>query len=219
MSNRRISDISIQKTSEKDRELYEALLFHFQLNFKNVDIDRIICLLHPMGLYLDKNRMDFQSWLYQFFYSMEKREGVFYDIEQLPMVKYKAGRGFVVYEDNSGNLWYYKDGESFQLSNFGADFWDVKDDIVVWTESSYFFAYCNDEKTEVANFKPLDYQIKNDVLAYRNILGGVNAFVGGEAYELTNMSDSNYSIYGSRVLVSMFNNSYIVLENGVQYKN
>jgi hypothetical protein len=33
------------------------------------------------------------------------------------------------------------------------------------------------------------------------------------------MSDSNYSIYGSRVLVSMFNNSYIVLENGVQYKN
>tara|TARA_Y100001978_G_C23414765_1_gene300882 strand:- start:120 stop:428 length:309 start_codon:yes stop_codon:yes gene_type:complete len=36
-----------------------------------------------MGLYLDKNRMDFQSWLYQFFYSLEKREGVFYDIEAL----------------------------------------------------------------------------------------------------------------------------------------
>ena len=83
MNNRRISDISIQKTSEKDRELYEALLFHFQLNFKNVDITRIICLLHPMGLYLDKNRMDFQSWLYQFFYSLEKKEGVFYDIEAL----------------------------------------------------------------------------------------------------------------------------------------
>ena len=83
MNNRRISEISIQKTSEKDQELYEALLFHFQLNFKNVDIDRIICLLHPMGLYLDKNRMDFQSWLYQFFYSLEKKEGVFYDIEAL----------------------------------------------------------------------------------------------------------------------------------------
>jgi hypothetical protein len=36
-----------------------------------------------MGLYLDKNRMDFQSWLYQFFYSLEKKEGVFYDIEAL----------------------------------------------------------------------------------------------------------------------------------------
>jgi hypothetical protein len=83
MNNRRISDISIHKTSEKDQELYEVLLFHFQLNFKNVDITRIICLLHPMGMYLDKNRMDFQSWLYQFFYSLEKKEGVFYDIEAL----------------------------------------------------------------------------------------------------------------------------------------
>ena len=89
----------------------------------------------------------------------------------------------------------------------------------VWTESSYFFAYCNGVKTEISNFKPLDYKIKNDVLAYRNILGGVNAFVDGKAYELTNMSDSNYEIYGSRVLVSLFNNSFIVLENGEQYKN
>ena len=83
MNHRRTSDISIQKTSKKDQQLYEALLFYFQLNFKNVNIDRIICLLHPMGMYLDKNRMDFQSWLYQFFYSLEKREGVFYDIEAL----------------------------------------------------------------------------------------------------------------------------------------
>ena len=145
--------------------------------------------------------------------------GAFYDVEQLPMVRYKAGRGFVVYEDNGGDLWYYKDGENFQLSNFGTDSWDVKDDIVVWTESSYFFAYCNGEKTEISNFKPLDYKIKNDVLAFRNILGGVNAFVNGQAYELTNMPDSNYEIYGSRVLVSLFNNSFIVLENGKQFKN
>jgi hypothetical protein len=76
-----------------------------------------------------------------------------------------------------------------------------------------------EKKTEISNFKPLDYKIKNDVLAYRNILGGVNAFVDGQAHELTNMSDSNYEIYGSRVLVSLFNNSFIVLENGVQHKN
>ena len=146
-------------------------------------------------------------------------KGAFYDIEQLPMARYKAGRGFVVYEDNSGNLWYYSDGENFQLSNFGADFWDVKDDIVVWTESAYFFIYCDGKKTEVSNFKPLDYKIKNDVLAFRNILGGVNAFVDGISYELTNMPESQYEIYGSRVLVSLFNNSFIVLEDGVQYKN
>ena len=73
----------IQKTSKKDQHLYEALLYHFQLNFKKVNINRIICLLHPMGTYLDENRMDFKSWLFKFFYSLEKEEGVFYDIEAL----------------------------------------------------------------------------------------------------------------------------------------
>jgi len=146
-------------------------------------------------------------------------QGFFYDVEQLPMPKYKAGRGFIVYEDLSGNLWYYQNGNKFQLSNFSADFWDVKDDIVVWSESSYFFAYCNDEKTQIENFTPTQYKIKNDVLAYQNILGGVNAFVHGQKYELTNQLDSQFEIYGSRVLVKMFNNSFIVLENGKKYTN
>ena len=76
-------EILIQKTSKKDQELYEALLFHFQSNFKRVNINRIICLLHPMGTYLEENRMEFKSWLFKFFYSLEKKEGVFYDIKTL----------------------------------------------------------------------------------------------------------------------------------------
>ena len=81
MTYRKTSQISIQKTSHKDQQLHEALLFHFQLNFKKVNINRIICLLHPMGTFLDENRMEFKSWLFKFFYSIEKKEGVFYDIE------------------------------------------------------------------------------------------------------------------------------------------
>ncbi|MDB4682472.1 hypothetical protein OAE89_00230 [Crocinitomicaceae bacterium] len=145
--------------------------------------------------------------------------GMFYDVEQLTMPKYKSGRNFIVYEDLGGNLWYYENGDKFQLSNFSADFWDVKDDIVVWSESSYFFTYCNGEKTQIENFIPSQYKIKNDVLVYQNILGGVNAFVNDEIHELTNLVDSQFEIFGNRVLVKMFNNSFIVLENGKQYTN
>ena len=42
----------------------------------------------------------------------------FYDVEQLTMPKYKSGRGFIVYEDLGGNLWYYKDGENFNCQIF-----------------------------------------------------------------------------------------------------
>ena len=86
-------------------------------------------------------------------------------------------------------------------------------------DSSYLFAYCNGEKKELENFKPTNYKIKNDVLVYQNILGGVNAYVDGEIHEITNMQDSHFEIYGNRVLVKMFNNSFIVLENGKQYTN
>ena len=89
-----------------------------------------------------------------------------------------------------------------------------KDDIVVWTESSYLFAYCNGEK-EIENL-PTNYRLK--VSVYQNILGGVNAYVDGE-FMKSNMPYSHFEIYGNRVLVKMFNNSFIVLENGKQYTN
>ena len=73
------------------------------------------------------------------------------------------------------------------------------------------------EQIIINTFK--DFKIKNDVLAYQNILGGVNAFVNGDKYELTNQLDSQFEIYGDRVLVKMFNNSFMVLENGKKYTN
>ena len=53
----------------------------------------------------------------------------------------------------------------------------------------------------------------------RIFLGGVNAFVDGEIHEITNMQDSQFEIFGNRVLVKTFNNSFIVLENGKHYTN
>ena len=108
-------------------------------------------------------------------------------------------------------------GVKTQLSNFSAKFWEVKDDIIVWNENSYVFAFVNNQKTKVCNYTPADYQLKNNVFAYRNVMGGVSAFVNGVNYEITNQTDSSYEIYGSSVLVKLFNNSYIVLKNGVKY--
>ncbi len=144
-------------------------------------------------------------------------KGVFVDVESFFMGKYKAGRGFVVYEDLNGNLNYYGDGKKEQLSNFSAKFWEVKDDLVVWSENSYVYVYSKNGKIKVCNFVPADYLLKNNVFAYRNIMGGVSAIVDGINYELTNQVDSQYEIYGSSVIVKLFNNSYIVLKNGKKF--
>lgn len=144
--------------------------------------------------------------------------GEFLDLESRYVNKYKSGRGFAVYEDVNGNLWHYAKGKKTALSNFSASFWDVKDDIVVWSENSMVYAFANGEKTRVSTYIPKDYQLKNGVFAFRNIMGGVSCFINGKVTEITNQMDAKYTIYGNLVLVELFNKTFVVFSNGNLYE-
>jgi hypothetical protein len=141
-------------------------------------------------------------------------KGNFLDVESFFMNNYKAGRGFIAYEDLNGNLIYCKDGNKEQLSNFSASFWEVKDDILIWKENSFVFAYQDGEKVQLANYQPEDYLIKNNIIAFRNLIGGVSALVDGKVQEITNQTNAEYQIYGDAVLVKLFNKTVLVLKNG-----
>jgi hypothetical protein len=145
--------------------------------------------------------------------------GNFIELESFPIKNYKAGRGFVVYEDMNGNLWHYQNGEKTALSNFSTEFWDVKDDICVWMENSYFFAFTKGKRIQVATYQPQAYLLKNNVLAFRNIIGGVSALVDGRIEEITNFPQSDFEIYGNKVLVKLPNQTSVVYMNGKLYAN
>lgn len=140
--------------------------------------------------------------------------GQFLDVEPTYMKSYKAGRGFIVYEDLNSNLMYYKNGKKEMLTNFSASFWAVKDDIVVWGENGYVYAYQNGEKLRVCTFIPADYLLKNNVFAFRNMMGGVSALVNGTVKEISTMPNAEFEIYGNAVLVKLFNSTFLVYKNG-----
>ncbi len=144
--------------------------------------------------------------------------GEFLDVEEFHVNKYRAGRGFIVYEDRNNNLVLYQNGEVQQLTNFGASFWEVKDDVVYWQENGFTYIYADGQKKELARYIPKDYALKNGVVAFRNIMGGVSAYVDGKVHEITNQMNSSFEIYGNTVLVELFNNSYIVLWKGKNYR-
>ncbi len=144
-------------------------------------------------------------------------KGGFMDVEEFHVPKYKAGRGFVVYENRNEELMYYNNGETKALTNFGASKWEVKDDVAVWIENGFFYACVSGEKTEIARYIPKDYLIKNDVVVFRNLMGGVSAFVNGKVISVTTQMNSEYEIYGSSILVKLFNNSYVVYSKGKKY--
>lgn len=144
-------------------------------------------------------------------------KGGFIDVEDFHVGKYQAGREFVVYENRNDELIFYSNGKTEQLTNFGANSWEVKDDVVVWTENGFFYGFVDGVKTEIAKFIPEDYLIKNDVIVFRNMMGGVSALVNGKIEKLTSQMNSDFEIYGSTVLVKLFNNSYIVYSKGRKY--
>jgi hypothetical protein len=147
------------------------------------------------------------------------QDGIFTEVESMLAQNFKSGRGFVTYQDINGNLYYYSNNDKFQLSNFAPNFTDTKDDITIWGESNYLFAFVNGEKKQIANYIPKDYKLKNNICAFRNIMGGVSAVINGRVEEITNLQDAEYEIYGNKVLVKLFNKSIIVFSNGKKFTN
>jgi hypothetical protein len=141
-------------------------------------------------------------------------KGTFIDLNQNFVTRYQAGRNFVVFEDLNGNLNHYKDGKITEISNFKADSWKVKDDIVTWSENGQFFVFMNNEKHLISPFMPSDYKVKNNTLVFRNAMGGVSVFENGKAVTLTNQLNATYEIYGNSVIVMLFNTSFLFYQQG-----
>ena len=107
----------------------------------------------------------------------------------------------------------YKNGEKTQLSSFPGE-WEVKDDVVLFQNNGFTYVYYMGETIQAANYKIEEYILKNGTLVFTNLQGGVTAVSEGKLYELTNLQNAEYEIYGNSVLVKLFNNSFIILQNG-----
>jgi hypothetical protein len=145
--------------------------------------------------------------------------GEFVDVEQMFVKKYKAGRGYILYEDQNGNLFKYQQKEKINISNYSNGVWDLKDDVFVWNENALFFTNYLGEKIEISNYSPKEFEIKNNLIAYRNSIGGVNVFWNGKNYTVTNQIDASFKIFGKGVLVELMNSSFIYFSEGNSFQN
>lgn len=146
------------------------------------------------------------------------QNGEFLDLEEMRAQKVKVGRGFIAYQDNQGNLKVYANGKTEIISAY-PQFWDVKDDVMIWGEANVTYEWFKNEKTKIANFYIKEWQLKNDVVVFRNIQGGVSATVAGKLFEISNVTNTEYSINGHGVMVQLFNKQVIILYNGQLYRD
>lgn len=139
--------------------------------------------------------------------------GAFLDVEDMHAKKVKVGRGFVVYEDNMGNLKKYQNGQTEVIASYFTD-WDAYDDVVIWNESNSLYTLVNGAKTQVAGYAVTEWKLKNDVIAIRNQLGGVSVFQGGKLTDITNITNTDFDLNGHGVMVHLMNKSVICYSDG-----
>jgi hypothetical protein len=144
--------------------------------------------------------------------------GKFLDVEPMHAQKVKVGRGFVAYQDNQGNLKVYSNGNIETVSAF-PQFWDVRDDVLIWGEANFTHQWFKGKTSKLANFYITEWQLKNDVVVFRNLLGGVSASVAGKVTEITNVTNTEYRINGHGVMVQLFNKQVIILYNDKLYRD
>jgi hypothetical protein len=145
--------------------------------------------------------------------------GEFLDVEEFAMNSYQVGRGFVLYENRNNDLMIYQNGTTQKLTNFGASFYEVKDDVAIWMENGFTYGYSNGVKYELAKFAVKNYALKNDVIVFTNLMGGVDALIDGKVKTLSNLMDVKFTIYGSAVLLESFNSTYTLYINGREFRN
>lgn len=144
--------------------------------------------------------------------------GEFLDVEMVYANKMKACRGFVVYEDVQGNLRYYGKGVKKELASF-FQYWDAKDDVVFWGQANSTFTLFKGEAKLVSNYIVKDWELKNDVIAFRNNVGGVSGYINGTLKDITNFTNTEFTVNGHMVCITQSNRSVIIWYNGTTYND
>lgn len=136
------------------------------------------------------------------------------DIEPIMVNDYKAGYDLVAYRDRNLNLKAYIHHKLVDLSSYSASFYDVFRDMIVWSENGMFYAFYDDKKYEIANYIPSEYKIRNGIVAFRNLNGGVSVFYNEKVEIVSNLTNAEFEVNGNTVKVKVNRGNYIFFKNG-----
>lgn len=144
------------------------------------------------------------------------KDGV-YNIEPIVVQNYQTGYGIIVYLDQNYNLKAYIDGSLVNLST-NVSFYKVFRNMIVWGENGTFYTYFNGQKYEIANYIPKDYKLRDGIVAFRNINGGVSVFYQNEVETINNLRNTPFEVNGNTVKVQVARGNYVFFKNGYKYR-
>lgn len=158
------------------------------------------------------NKIAFNDPFNQSFAVAHKNEII--DLESIMVKDYKAGWDIIAYRDLNENLICYTNGELIELSNYNAYNYTVFRNTVVWNEAGLFFVYDGEQKFEIANYIPDEYKIRDGIVVFRDLNGGVSIYEKGEVKVISNLSNVPFDVNGNTVRIHISRGNYIFYKDG-----
>ena len=141
------------------------------------------------------------------------------DVESIKVNDYKTGWDLIVYRDRNDNLKGYINYKLVTLSSYTAQFYEVFRDVVVWGENGIFYTYMNGRKYEICNYIPEEYKIRDGIIAFRNMNGGVSVFHNERVDIVSNLKDAEFEVNGNTVKVQVNRGNFIFFKDGKTYQH
>jgi len=139
------------------------------------------------------------------------------DVEPIMVKDYQVGYDQLVYTDRNNNLKAYINEELITLSSYPI-FYKVFRDMVVWGENGVLYTYNGGKRYEIANYIPEEYKIRDGIVAFRNLNGGVSVFHNNQVEIVSNLSGAPFEVNGNTVKVQVNKGNYVFFKNGFTYQ-
>jgi len=144
-------------------------------------------------------------------------KGEITQLESFKPKSFQAGYEKVAYVDNVGNFKLFDNGETYTVSNFEPDSYQLKDNMLAFEQQGILFAFYQGEKYTIENYIPSSYLINDHFVAYLDQNGYLNLFDSGENQVLTYQTVNSFDVLRNVVIFNEGVNTTKIFYNGEFY--
>ena len=144
--------------------------------------------------------------------------GKIFTLEELKAQSFKVGDNVTAYVSDENYFKVYADGKLLKLESYAPDFYNVKDQCVVFYINNKFQALVNGVRYELDNFEPISYKISQNNIAWVDQNQRIHLFSNGKSVIATTELFSSYDLNNSILSFTSSENITAIYYQGKIYR-
>ncbi|MDA3893235.1 MAG: hypothetical protein PF517_16355 [Salinivirgaceae bacterium] len=144
-------------------------------------------------------------------------EGEVFEQETFKPKSFQVGYEKVAYVTNMGDFKLFDNGETYDIASYKPDFYELKDEMLVYHLQNQLFAFYKGEQYLIESFIPASYEISDNTIAYLNQNGFLKLFQNGEVITLSYEKINEYKVHRNVVIYNEGMNTTKIYYNGKTY--